>query len=187
MINTLLHTSHKKITLTTLLIALMLFLLFIILVLPNEAERSDEYFGDSPTPDTSFFYSGDDLYQMAGDFGPEGRTYYIRSRFTFDILWPLAYGFFLWAGIAYLVKPFKSKTYQHLLLLPFLGVILDFFENTGASIVMYYYPDRIPVLTDLVPFFTLGKWITIIISFAVLIFLLFYRCIFLLRSLSRKN
>jgi len=49
--------------------------------------------------------------------------------------------------------------------LPVLAVSLDFFENTSASIVMFLYPDRVPVLPHLVPVFTFGKWVAIGLSF----------------------
>jgi len=86
--------SYERINGRILLLALCIFSLFLFLVLPGEAQRSQHYFGGSPTPDTSFVYSDDDLYQMARDFGQQGRAYYIRSRFTFDVFWPMAYGFF---------------------------------------------------------------------------------------------
>jgi len=40
-------------------------------------------------------------------------------------------------------------------------------ENTSASIVMFLYPDRVPVLSHLVPVFTFGKWAVIGLSFIV--------------------
>ena len=141
-------------------------------VLPGEAQRSQQYFGGSSTPDTSFIYSGDDLYQMARDFGQEGRAYYIRSRFTFDVFWPMAYGFFLWTAIAYFGKPFRKSACRFALVLPFLGVTLDVLENMGASWVMWAYPERMPLLLWAVPFFTLSKWLVIGGSFAALVLLI---------------
>lgn len=154
------------------LLGLLVFACFLVFVLPAEAARSGSFFGNVDAPDTQFFYTGDDLVQIASAFGAEGRAYYIRSRFTFDIVWPLAYGFFLWSGIAWLNGHFANRRFRFLPLVPVAAVLLDFLENSGASLVMYVYPDRIPVLTEVVPLFTAGKWLTIGASFAVLVFLL---------------
>ncbi len=163
--------SYEHINRKILLLALGIFFLFLFLVLPGEGQRSQNYFGGSPTPDTSFIYSGDDLYQMASDFGQEGRAYYIRSRFTFDVFWPMAYGFFLWAAIAYFGKPFRKSACRFVLILPFLGVALDVMENMGASWVMWAYPDQIPLLLWVIPIFTLSKWLVIGSSFITLVLL----------------
>ena len=43
--------------------ALLLFLLFTALVLPQQATKSEQETGSADSPDTSFFYSPRDLYQ----------------------------------------------------------------------------------------------------------------------------
>ena len=161
--------SYGLVNRGVLLLALLIFLLFVGWVLPGESRRSHHYFGDSPVPDTSFIYSGEQLYEMAEDFGWEGRRYYIRSRFTFDVAWPVAYGFFLWAAIAFFGKPFKTTVCRWTLLLPIGGVLLDLFENIGVVLVMLAYPEKISGLLLLVPFFTLSKWLVIGASFAALL------------------
>jgi len=141
------------------------FIVFLTIILPEEASRNVAYFGENPTPDGSFIYSASDLYNMASAYGEDGRRYYIRSRFTFDIVWPLAYGWFLWAGISYFGQATENLRFRYTLLLPVLAVLLDFMENSSASIVMFLYPDRAPVLSHLVPIFTFGKWTVIGLSF----------------------
>ena len=144
------------------------FIVFLTVILPEEASRSTAYLGDNPTPDGSFIYSSADLYDMASAYGAEGRRYYIRSRFTFDIVWPLAYGWFLWTGITYFQQGIPNARVKYSVLLPLLAVLLDFTENTSASVVMFLYPDRVPVLSHLVPIVTFGKWVVIGVSFTVL-------------------
>ncbi len=143
------------------------FIVFLTVILPEEASRNAAYFGENPTPDGSFIYSASDLYDMASTYGEEGRQYYIRSRFTFDVVWPLAYGWFLWAGIAYFGQATENSWARYTSLLPVLAVLLDFMENTSASIVMFFYPDQVPVIPHLVPVFTFGKWTVIGLSFII--------------------
>jgi len=143
------------------------FVVFLAVILPEEASRNAAYFGDNPTPDGSFSYSAADLYEMASAYGEEGRRYYIRSRFTFDVVWPLAYGWFLWAGIAYFGRALERSAASYAVLLPLLAVALDFMENTSASVVMFVYPEQVPVLAHVVPVFTAAKWLAVGSSFAV--------------------
>lgn len=164
----LIHQLTRSVPLWMFLLGGLVFVLFLFFVLPSEAARSTEYFGGVEAPDTQFFYTGDDLVQIASAFGAEGRAYYIRSRFTFDIVWPLAYGFFLWSGLSWLKGLYKNRLLRYLPLIPIAAVVLDFLENSGASLVMYVYPERMPFITGLIPFFTALKWLTIGVSFALL-------------------
>ncbi len=151
--------------------SVFVFVLFLAFVLPREAERSEAYFGESGTPDTSFIYSSDDLYRMASNYGEEGRGYYIRSRFTFDVIWPVFYGLFLWAGISFFAQPLKHAAARHAWLLPLAAVVLDFLENSSASLVMFMYPERLPLVASLAPIFTFTKWFAVALSFAALVVL----------------
>ena len=164
----LIHQLTRNVPFWIFLLGVSVFFLFLLFVLPAEAARSTEYFGGVDAPDTQFFYTGDDLVRIASAFGAEGRAYYIRSRFTFDVVWPLAYGFFLWSGIAWLKGLIGNRLFRYLPLIPVAAVLLDFLENSGASLVMYVYPARIPIITGLIPFFTTLKWLIIGVSFGLL-------------------
>ena len=71
------------------LLALVVFLLFTALVLPAQSAQAEAQFAGVGSPDTSFWYTPDDLYRMAEAYGAQGRPAYNRARFTFDIAWPL--------------------------------------------------------------------------------------------------
>jgi len=153
-----------------LLVAILVFVAFMVLVLPNMAGQLGEITGVDVSPDTSFIYSSTDLYEMAEAYGEEGRAYYIYSRFTFDVAWPLAYVFFLAVTTSYLYRNHSpGKSWKLVNLLPLVGGIFDFLENSAASLVMYRYPLETPVVATLAPVFTFIKWVLIVLSFAVLI------------------
>jgi hypothetical protein len=108
---------------------------------------------------------------MAEAYGPDGRAAYIRARLTFDVVWPLAYGFFLTASIAWVNKqafPSGSR-WQWANLAPLLGVLLDYLENLSTALVMGRYPDPTPVVDALAPIFTLLKWTFVNGSFVLLL------------------
>jgi len=153
------------------LAALAIFLLFAALVLPAQAARTAERTGADRQPDTSLLYSAGDLYEMAAAFGPEGRQAYIRARFTFDLIWPLVYGFFLVTSIGWLAgRAFVATSPGRLLVLaPLLGVALDYLENISTSLVMARYPAPTPPVDALAPLFTLLKWLFVAGSAAALL------------------
>lgn len=152
------------------LLGLLIFVIFLVWVLPNQAADAELARGDAPSPDTSFFYSPQDLYQMAGSYGPDGRSAYIRERFTFDLIWPAAYMFFLTTAISWsYARLFPPHSWlQRLNLVPLLAGLLDYLENLATSAVMWRFPDRIPLVPGLAPLFTLGKWVMIGGGFALL-------------------
>jgi len=154
------------------LVALVVFLLFSVLVLPGQASQRD--LTDSPgvgSPDLSFWYSADDLYRMADAYGERGRTQYVRTRFTFDVIWPLVYTLFLSTAITRI----SSRTFvvdshwQRANLAPIWGALFDFLENISTSIVMLRYPERTPGVDMLASLFTMVKWVLLVGSFVLLI------------------
>lgn len=156
----------------TLIISSIIFVLFMIVVLPIVSDYTQELTGSNLSPDTSIFYSSSELFDMADEYGKEGRSAYINLRFTFDIVWPIVYFMFLASLTCVLVNSNKHKEkYKNLVLLPILGVIFDFLENIASSIVMYNYPVKMVFFAELAPFMTLFKWIFIGLSFAAIIVL----------------
>ena len=153
------------------LVCFVIFLIFTALVLPSQADDAQDYSGEIGSPDTSFYYSAEELYQFAEAYGPPGRSAYIRARLTFDVIWPLVYLAFLTTAIswAYQKTNREGVIWQHLNIIPLFGLIFDYFENAAAAVVMAHFPDTTPILPQLAGVFTALKWIFIVGSFAVLV------------------
>lgn len=152
------------------LAALVLFALFIGLVLPSQAEEAAAVSEEAGSPDSSLWYTPTELYAMAEAYGPDGRAAYVRARFTFDLAWPLVYGFFLTTAIGWTYRRAfaPDSPWQYAILAPVLGVLLDYLENVSAAAVMLRYPARTPVVAQLAPVFTLVKWTLVGGSFVLL-------------------
>lgn len=150
---------------------LAVFLVFSVLVLPGQSARAETYAESVGSPDMSLLYSPDDLYDTAEAYGEEGRTAYVRSRFTFDVIWPLVYTLFLSTAISWVYgRAFAPLSrWQLANIAPLLGALLDYLENVFASIVMLRYPDHTAVIDMLAPVSTLVKWIFVSGSFALLL------------------
>ena len=140
------------------LLFLLIFFLFSILVLPKQSADAASYGGDVGSPDLSFFYSSDDLYQMAEAYGEEGRRKYILSKFTIDLAWPFVF------TLLYMVFINLSLGYVHgargagLSVLALTTLAFDYLENILAAVVMTAYPAKFEMLTWVLSFTTCLKW-----------------------------
>lgn len=142
-----------------LIVSTIVFLLFLVVVLPVMSGQMMKIVGDAASPDTSFIYSSSDLYEMARDYGVEGRKVYLVQRATFDVVWPFVYGIFMFSSIGYAIKNNDTlKRFKYLLYVPVIAVGLDFLENLFASIVFYRYPLETDIIAKLTPIATLTKW-----------------------------
>lgn len=163
--------KRKSTSLIT-LSSLILFLVFIIVVLPYQSELARAQSGET-SPDMSFFLTLEELYDIAKSYGEDGRFAYVKARFTFDLIWPLVYTLFLASGISWLLSRLYSLGSKfHLVnLTPVIGMFLDYIENITASIVMLRYPEKTAIIdlallivTPLKWFFVGGSFIVIIIG-----------------------
>ena len=154
------------------LISLALFLLFMFLVLPLQAERSAQVTGTNASPDTSFYYNREQLYLMAENYGQEGRYYYVDSRITFDIVWPLVYTMFLLNAISWIFNKtiVEGSALRLLNLVPITSILFDLLENISNMVVMFRYPVPTDWLASIAGIFTSLKWISLGASFLILIF-----------------
>jgi hypothetical protein len=161
---------HRVSTGWVTLAALFIFLLFTALVLPQQALKAERETGSAESPDTSFFYTPGDLYQVAESYGEQGRQAYIRARFTFDLVWPLVYTLFLVTAISWVYgRAFAPESrWQRANLAPLLGILFDYLENLSTSLVMLRYPQQTPVVELLAPLFTALKWGFLAASFLLL-------------------
>jgi len=150
---------------------MVIFLLFTALVLPSQGQQAEAYSGEIGSPDTSFYYSSDALYQFAEAYGPQGRSAYIRARVTFDVVWPLVYLAFLGTAISWAFHKagMAGEIWKRLNLVPVFGLLFDYLENGAVVVVMAFYPDNTPVLPQLAGIFTALKWIFIGGSFGLLL------------------
>ena len=147
----------------------LVFAAFLVAVLPAVARTTLEITGTSASPDSAYLYTAQDLYRWAGAYGEEGRAHYVRSRFTFDVVWPLAYGLFL--QVSLLLASRATVVVARLpfvfVLTPTLAVLFDFLENASAALVMARYPATTPVVAHAAPVFTFVKWNVLGLAFAL--------------------
>jgi hypothetical protein len=160
---------RSRITPTIWFISVVIFALFLTFVLPQVSNKSYEITQTTESPDGSFFYTPEKLYDVAEAYGEAGRSYYIKERFSFDLIWPLVYWFFLITSITILYRSVTNGKWLFLSLLPSFGVIFDYLENFATSLIMFFYPRSFSLFAWCAPFFTSIKWSLIYVSFLVII------------------
>lgn len=149
------------------IISLLVMVGFMIFVLPAQAAGAASESGSERSPDTSFIYTPDDLYQMAEEYGESGRRAYIRARWTFDLIFPLVYTAFLTFGIGWFVQRLSGwgEAWKLTALLPLLGGAFDLLENSATSLAMAAYPSSPGWILIAASIFTPIKWIFVSVSF----------------------
>ncbi len=157
--------------------AVLVFGLFLAFVLPRFSERASQYSNGAASPDTSFTYSGTDLYQMAERYGKSGREDFVDIRWTLDLLFPVVYTAFFITTTSWFLRRLVplSSGLRLLNLVPIAAFLLDLLENSATTLVMLKFPNKAPIAQALAPIFTPLKWIAVITSLLlVLISLVFW-------------
>lgn len=158
----------QKISKTWLMLASLLLMIgFMIFVLPAQAADAALESGSERSPDTSLYYSPEDLYQMAEEYGENGRQAYIQARWTFDLVFPLVYTCFLAVGISWFSQRLTgwADTWKLANLLPVLGGFFDLLENSATTLAMARFPARWPFVLSAASVLTPIKWVLVSASF----------------------
>ena len=97
---------------------------------------------------------------MAEAYGEEGRHQYIVTRFTLDLVWPLAYTFFMVSVITFCMRRVHGSDSRmvYLNLTAVAVLVFDFIENGIAAFVMSAYPDRFYGIAYVMATATTLKW-----------------------------
>ncbi|MCK8061145.1 MULTISPECIES: hypothetical protein [unclassified Fusibacter] len=175
---------ENKINWWVVIFSSLVFAVFIALVLPWVSAYTKEAVGGLGGPDTSFFYSGSELFDFAESYGQEGRRTYVILRWTFDLVWPLVYMLFLLSFTVQLVKGLKVRWLYHLYWLPIAATAFDYLENLLATLVMLLFPVWWLWLGTLTSIASTLKWGTLSLAFLVLTVLILMR---VLKPLVSKN
>lgn len=179
---TLLQSVSNKVTIKYVIISSLIFMLFIMFVLPYISVLSEELTSAAGSPDLLFSFSITKLHEIRMSYGVAGRRNYVFLRWTFDIVWPLVYTFFLLSSIMYFSKNRNKRII--LMFVPIVAIMLDFLENILATIYMLSYPKEVILIGYSLMTVSMLKWIVLMSSFIVLIYLLF---LFLLQRINERK
>lgn len=169
----LLEFIYRKSTRNVAVVSVAIFILFMAIVLPRVSTYTATVTNNAPSPDMSLYYSANELFDIAEEYGEEARTTYVILRFTFDIVWPFVYTLFLITAISFFMRKVADKRILFLSL-PLFAIALDYLENIVLSIVMISYPNRAVFFATIASPITILKWLFLGVSF-VLLFVMILR------------
>jgi len=103
--------------------------------------------------DLNIGITAEDMYRDLPAYSDRSRTLYVWFAIA-DYIYPLAAGTFfslLWAWMFNKVPTpfFNRMTAAGILLFPFLYSLVDWSENAGFLLVVFSYPNELPVIADL--------------------------------------
>ncbi|MFW5889433.1 MAG: hypothetical protein ACOCUD_03535 [Bacillota bacterium] len=156
------------------IISTILFILFMILVLPYINRLMQDNLGQLSSPDTMLFYSAETFYSLLLAYGEAGRSLYILLRWTFDLIYPIIYGLFFLSVLTQLMLH-NHKINKTILWIPLLAVVFDLLENTIATILMVNFPVRYNALVYILQIASALKWLMLLITIILIAYYLILR------------
>jgi len=117
------------------------------------------------------FYSADKAYAVLEAQGEAGRSFYRRLLLTTELVFPLVYRGFSAVLITYLFScwlPPRSP-WRFLSLLPFVGMLADYGENTLVLCMLFTYPHRLDTVATVASAATRIKWASNYVDYTLIV------------------
>ncbi|MCH4886977.1 hypothetical protein EZV73_05325 [Acidaminobacter sp. JC074] len=137
-------------------ISIFMFVAAILILLPQMSGVLESLNGHNITPDSDFFYNAGRLHEIKMTYSQEGINAYVWTRFSYDLVWPLIYLFFMVATLALMLDE-KTKFIRYL---PLIAVNFDLLENITCS--LYFKVVENQFVASLASIFSAVKWVMII-------------------------
>jgi hypothetical protein len=163
-------SSKKMVFLSTIIIVL-----FGIFVLPKASDSAKAYSEGVGSIDIGFGNTGADLIEIVEQYGVEGRESYLKSRWTFDLVFPMVFTFFGFTVNSFLLKKlaWDAGKYFWVNILIVVGMAFDYLENIFASFLILTIENPSLIIANLLSIFSVLKWMFVLGGFAtIFIFLL---------------
>ena len=158
--------SRRYVLISLLLVGLIgLFMMFVF----------SGYFSDMangyPYMETKFGFFPDDLFEMAEGYGPAGRSLYIKSALSLDLLVPLLGANFFTSLALYLMKKNSGgeKRYGLAFVLGLASCLSDWLENLAMIGVITTYEQPVMAFAVAARIMTTIKYLTIVAFVAVIV------------------
>ena len=150
---------------------IVIFLVLFLVVFPMAAAQLASYSGDVRMIDSLYSYTPDQVYQMISAYGEQGRSLYILTTLTADLLYPLDYSLLLsLLIIATYRQAFPGgRMVRPMSLLPFITALFDLLENAGVVAMLASFPQQLTLIAQASSIFTSLKWGFLVISIVLVL------------------
>jgi hypothetical protein len=150
---------------------MILFTILGMIVFPSVSARLGELSGGTRMIDMETSYTPNQVFKMVATYGDQGRSLYLLTICTADLLFPLNYSLLF----ALLIIATYRRAFPHgrmvrlMYLAPFITAIFDLLENTGLVILLASYPQQWVLVAQIAGLFTTLKWAFMVITFVLVL------------------
>ena len=150
-------------------VLLVTFLVLFLVVFPMVSAQLALLSGGMHMIDMETGYTPAQAYQMIAAYGEQGRSLYIITTLTADIIYPLDYSLlFALLMVTTFLEAFPGGRMigmlRNLSLMPFATAVFDLLENAGIVAMLALYPQQVPFLAQAASLFTTLKWVFLILT-----------------------
>lgn len=148
----------------TIVVVIVIYMIFHIAVMPWAAAKINDQAGGIGLLDLQVRYTPDKAYEMMSFYGEQGRTLYLHTELTADLVFAIVNAVFFSLLITYFFRrafSFSSPV-QLLNLLPFFGMVADFLENIGIVTMLINYPEKLVTVAQATNICTMTKWVSMV-------------------------
>jgi len=172
--NTLSNCLYRISSGYTIVVAIVLYGVFLSLVMAPESETVKTYAGAWGSPDGHLFYTPDEFYAQISTWGDAGRAHYVDFRLGLDPVWALVYTAFLVTITSVALRfAFAGDDRRRLLnLVALLPMLADLAENALGMALIGNYPERFDGLAWLTTAISGFKWVTLVIAHLIMLYAL---------------
>jgi hypothetical protein len=155
-------------------VLLVLFLVLFLVVFPLASAQLALYSGGVHMIDMETGYTPAQVYQMIAAYGEQGRSLYILTTLTADLIYPLDYAL-LFALLIVITYPeafpggSMRRLVRYLCLMPFATAAVDLLENAGIVAMLALYPQQVVFLAQAASLFTTLKWSFLILTIVLVL------------------
>jgi hypothetical protein len=117
--------------------------------------------------DMHLSYSSEEASDLFNNLGPAGRESYI-AFLLLDFIFIIFFALIQYFIMAYLLKKVSPDSkWQKLAYLPYIRGAFDALENLFILLMLFYFPDRMPVMAGAANLSTILKWLSMSVIMAV--------------------
>ena len=141
----------------TILSTWFVFVFAMVVILPAVSYNAS-IAGLNESIDTNFSFDPQAIYSILDGYGESGRIFYVRQRWTFDLIWPLIYGMPLYLTLNRFVLSLH-KLLKWIKVTPLLAVLFDYLENVVFTFLALSFPSQFVYLEILGVMLSFIKWV----------------------------
>ena len=128
--------------------------------------------------DVRLWYSSEDVFELFQSLGNQGRVIYLNQIVVIDMIYPFVYGFLLFLIIRLLSNRYSFfKQHSVFDYFPLIAASADIFENLNTVLMLYLFPKVIDILCVIGSIFSLFKWLLVVFSILIIIFMPLFQVI----------